>query len=704
MQVTPRRPEGAKMEHDLKSSGLRVFVVAQVLLCILLAGAMQAQITVGDDPYAKLLNSWLAEGSAAGLQNITYENRDGGHSPFPATQWPQLKVYVPTPEEKEMKRDIGLAVTVRPFPLLGNSSMSAPPDHGGSLPRFYFTQGNGLGFLTHQYLDNNLFFYPCHLDHNPGWNGVRGWGDLYPINTSCTVISQGSSFTDQPFLQAFMAATAALPPETQSALIRSHMLIPTLQSLFRRSNKQVKNDADYFTGAAHPVVFRGDQIDQEKFIRMAHNLPVPAVPAVPLLEVLNEAPACVPGRDFFELPVVASESLANTACNIARVFRSSALKHELLVGAQHSTDLMRRTPTMKWVLLQGDPSRVSIEPTNDGLRAKITVAWHPEMLPPSGLATHRVDIGVFANNGFGWSAPAFITFYMLPNEARFYRPDGRLEEICYEAGNPDPGIPPSDDLRWLALGRKLASSPNAPASQLLLQVLPKEAVKALQTLADELEPRQRTWRALNDDPASKKQADTAMAVLREDAKKEIEAPLPGGTQTLREAVEKALFTVADMPDLFTQLQEPLASMARDGGKLEDFTAARKRAVDFRVLLQTNPHQYSLCAKPKDLTAGERAQLHSLNQTILATALLPEFLERSNQPAWVDPRLTLLKAWRDVYLYDKKGDCLGWTRITNGRCYEFDPIGRLLPDGRNGRAVEVKYERDESGTHLIFAAK
>ena len=681
-----------------------------VALCLagaawmLSAGFAAAQILRDEDPLAKQLNGWFAEGSAAGLGSITYENRDGGHSMLATADFPQIKVYGPTAEEKEKKRELGLAGAVRPMVLFGNCSMAAPADKGGSLPRFYLNNNEGTTFLTGQYLANNLFFYPCHQDHSPGWNGVRGWGDLFPANTPCTVISQGSSFTDQPLLRAFLTATAAFSPEVQGKLISTRMLMPTLQALFRHTNKPVKSDADYFTGAAHPVVFQGDQIDTGKFMQLAHGLKVSDIPPVPLLLAVREAPACVPGRDFFELPDITNETLANTPFTISRVFRSAAPVHEMVVSARRTVELEKKPLQMKWVLLQGDPGRVKIEPADDGMEAKITVAWHPEMRLPSGMATHRVDIGVFASNGGMWSAPSFITFYMLPNEARFYRNDGRLEEICYEGGNPDLGLPPSDDLRWLSLGRSLASSSKLPGNQLLLQVLPKDALKALVTMANELEPRQATWRNLDADPSSKKEANAALEALRQSEKQRLEAPVAGGNDSLRTVVEKALNAVANSPDLFVSLQEPLAGMAREAGKMDDFANARKRALDYRVLVQTGPGQFALSKKFKDLSMGDRAQLRSLHLVVLATALFPNFLERSNDPLWVDPRLTLIKSWRDVYLYDKDGTGLGWTRITNGREYQFDSIGRLLPEGRKGAAVETVYLRDGNRGRLVFGTK
>jgi predicted lipid-binding transport protein (Tim44 family) len=39
-----------------------------------------------------------------------------------------------------------------------------------------------------------------------------------------------------------------------------------------------------------------------------------------------------------------------------------------------------------------------------------------------------VDIGLFVNNGSGYSAPGFVTLYSLDNEARTYDKDGKLIE------------------------------------------------------------------------------------------------------------------------------------------------------------------------------------------------------------------------------------------------------------------------------------
>ncbi len=659
-----------------------------------------AQVTTRGDTVGKLLNQWFAEGSSAGLGAVTYENRDDGHSLFPSSEWPGLKVYVPAEDEKKGRRHVGMASVIRPEVLFGNCSMAAPAENGGSLPRIYESEPDGYRYLLNQYLNNNLFFYPSHQDHNRGWNGLGGWGDLYVANTPCMVISQGSSYTDQPFLRAFVSAMAALPPDTQRALIKAHLLMPTLQSLFRRSNKMVRTDEDYFAGRAHPPVFRGTDIEEEKFVRLAHNLPQLAVPPVALLEVKQETPDVISGRDFFELPSIKGEKLADTPCVISRIFRGTAFKREMTVSAKRSADLMRRPISIKWVLLQGDRKRVTIEPSTDGTEARITVAWHPEILAVSGLASHRVDIGVFAGNGLSWSAPSFISFYMLPNESRSYREDERLDEICYDAGNPDVGLPPSDDLRWLKLCRRLSSDVRATDIVLLRHVLAQEHLWRFQSVADELAPRMEAWRLLGQQDLRRIEGDAAMRDLQETQRRLLEAPLPEGG-VLRDAMETALLKIADAPDLFITLEQLLREKSWLS-PLPEIDAAVKRAADYRLLERSGSEPYKVRLHTAEATAGERARFRELNLVILSSALMQDFLQRSNKPAFVDPRVTTPKAWRDVYQYDQDGIWTGWTRTTNGNSYEFNREGQLLPDGRGGRAIPVKMIRDEQSARLVFA--
>jgi hypothetical protein len=134
----------------------------------------------------------------------------------------------------------------------------------------------------------------------------------------------------------------------------------------------------------------------------------------------------------------ATETLFNTPSAIARVIQSTAYDKRLVVDASATVDPNHRPLTFRWVVLNGDADRITIHPLNaNGSSTEIVVPWHerhPLPWQPS-ITTDRVDIGVFANNGAHWSAPAFISLLYPGNEKRRYRTDGQIAEVDYD--NPD---------------------------------------------------------------------------------------------------------------------------------------------------------------------------------------------------------------------------------------------------------------------------
>lgn len=681
-------------------------VILGAVVFFILTGWTEAQITTRSDSVGKLLNQWQPEGTAAGLGAFLYENRDGGHSMLDLKIYPQLQQLTPTAEEKAAKRDTGPASLVRPFPVFGNCSMAAPADKGGSLPRIYLSAQLGFDFLANQYLHNNLYFYPEHQDYDPGYNGRNGWGDVYPANTPYFVISQGSSFTDQPFLQAFLSTAAAFPPETQALLIKNKVIAPTLQSIFRRCNRMVKTEDDYLQGKAHPPVFDSAQIDEEKMILLAHGMTRSTVPAVVVLEMLKED-ACTSGRDFFEAPAIRDEKLGTSPFAIARIFRGSEQQRHYTLSARRTADFMSRPLTTKWVLLQGDPERVKIEPGDDGKEASITVDWQPTVQASTGITSHRVDIGVFANNGMGWSAPAIFSVFMLPNEARYYDSTGRLTEICYETGNPDLGLPATTDLRWLTLGRRISTQPSSLAMQLLKQKLSTEAVAQLAALADEFAPDQDQWRTLSRTADRKSDADALLLKIQNRLRTRLEASNKATPLSLVGNITQAISELAGTTDLYLAHQKEVIELAATSSKTTapaDLAQARKRLLDFHILKQSEDGKVILRDDSMPLSEGGRDLLREFHLTLLSQIFLPELLERSIAPAFVDSRISTPKAWRDMYRYEGTGKCTGWSRLTNGRTYEFDREGNLLPDGPGGSAVAVSYVPDAASGKLVFVPK
>jgi hypothetical protein len=659
-----------------------------------------AQVTTRQDPVGVLLNEWYQSGTAAGLSSITYENRDGQHSPLNTALYPQLEIFK---HGTKSGPPTGLASLLRTAPTVGNCSMSAQATQGGSLPRFYQMTPGGINFETAQYLTNNLIIYPEHQDHDIGANGIGGYGDLYPVNNCCTIISQGSSGSDQPFLQAVLSTMAAFPPETQEILIRQRVLMPTVQAIFRQSNKMVVKDLDYLSGVAHPVVFDAAQLNEEKMVRMAHDMTPAKIPPLVQISAVDET-ELVEGRHFFEKPHPITHKLADTPVSIARVIRGNVDEYGMVIQLDKTTDLMKRPVKVLFQLLQGDPGLVRLDYTGATPYARLRVGWHPPMITATGIRSHRVDIAVFATNGISISAPAIISFYMLPNERRFYNQDGHLSEIDYHARNPDLGLPATGkDTRWLRAMLDVSTDDDGLRSRLMEKMLSHAERKAIQAVWIPLNKQFQIINRLESDSESKGDAARLKTELEAATATALDTKLPGERGlTVRSAIVRSLDTLSTLPDLYISSQKELDALAAGSSKktaASDIRAEITRLIDLGILIEQASGSVTTASAPDKLSTAERHYLRDLNLTVLSQALFPETLHRSIAPAWVDPRLTTPKPWRDVFRYDEvTGTRLGWIRHQAGQTHWFDAEGRLLPEGpkQPEKARPVTYQGNSKG--------
>ncbi len=665
----------------------------------LLALSAQAQPVQRTDAVGVLLNEWLQAGTAAGLAAITYENRDGQHSPLNAGQYPDLQIFQP---DAKSGPPTGPAMSLRMKPTVGNCSMAAPADKGGSLPRMYQMDPSGQKFLMMQYLANNLMIYPEHQDHDIGGNGVGGYGDLFPTNNACTLISQGSSGSDQPFLNAVLSSIAAFPPDTQRLLIEKRILMPTVQAILRQSSRLVKKEADYFTGAAHPVVFDAASLDEEKMVRAAHDMRPPMIPPLAQIEVLEETELKA-GKHFFEVEKPHPYKLADTPVSVARLMRGNEAEFTLVLSGKKSADLMGRPVELRWQLLQGDARFVRVETSDRGMTARLHMRWQPPMKGAGGIRSHRVDIGLFASNGISTSTPALVSFYMLPNERHFYDEAGRVSEICYQTFNPDLGLPADNrDARWLKAMVAVSLAGDGLRSRLMEKLLPEAERLAIPKAWLPLDKRWRALQADLNDADKKELADKMTHRLLDDLDEALRQILPGGRGlTTRAAIEGCFDEAANFTDLFTSFQKDLLALAAKSPKataLADVKTEVARLKDWNVLLEEANGMVTTSAATQMLSEADRYYLRGLNLTLLSQVLFPEVLERSTAPAWVDARLTTPKPWRDVFRYDKDGQLIGWIRHQAGRTHWFDAEGLHLPDGPGpaSRALPVVYVKNAQG--------
>lgn len=401
---------------------------------------------VGSSPAELAVQKWIDEGTASGHRGILYDNRDRDHSNLNRSKFPHLAFVEYDAAAKQASADWALRIgQAFDLPTFGNSSTSqVGSPFWRSNPRMVLTEDLMTKIVYNEFVNNQMYCYPEHNDFDPEH------GDVYPANTPFWVISQGSSSSDQSFMEAIALTLAAFRPEVRTKLIESHWLMPVVQMLLRHSQKSVQTDDDYFSGKAHPVVFQPSELDTLRMVQLAHDLTINKLPAMARIQVIEEDLG-VPGRDYFHPH--AAEKLFDTPAAVARVFRTTAFKRRMLVDAGSSAELGARSLRFHWSVLQGDPEKVQIRPLNaKGSRAEIIFQWHPRTAIPGrdGMETNRVDIGVFADNGQTLSLPAFVSSFTLANEDRTYV-DGRIQSINYGSpGISDRYVDPMIDIpkRW----------------------------------------------------------------------------------------------------------------------------------------------------------------------------------------------------------------------------------------------------------------
>jgi hypothetical protein len=723
-----------------KTAGTMVSLVCLLLSATILAsfpGSQQSQtetftpltelpVATQGNAIGDLLRKWFAKGTAAGNAGDFYDNRDGGHSLLNMAPYPQLQKIEYSEDQIKSRQNWAMQTQVLPFVVFGNSSTAAPPELGGSNTRRYYNDPKGIAFLFAQYARNNLYIYPSHHDHDPGHNGVGGYGDMFPTNTPYLITSQGSSGTDQPFMQALPYVLAAFQPEVKKKLVQSGMLMPTIQMILRITGKQIAGAREYLTGKAHPTVFQGADVDAQAMVELAHGITPSNIPPIALIRTIREDTQ-VNDVDYFDPG--RTEKLADTPAVIARVFRGAGFQRKILVSAEGSTDLNKRPLKYYWEVLRGDPGRIKIEYLNPAhSSAAITISYFERspIASDSGLESNRVDIGVFVHNGAYYSPPAFITFYTLDNEARTYGSDGRPIEIAYGAGATRVWV-----ADWNAFFEALESRSGSWPCSLLRKQFKAEEIAGLRKAAEAFhkahavllaaqEMQERAKAESKPAGIDAKAFQAKQAAAAEEIRKLVQDAKQGEAQCLEKKMKPMNFSAADLaqkalnsmlkdPNLWsaniTEVERVYGSAGKEARqeldqvkeKFAAFGMADKSAgAPFRVRLLNGDNSTA------ELTRCEKGMIERLNAVILSRLAFPGIVNSDWRANFVDYDIASAKEWRDVYRYAPDGTSLGWRRYQSGGILEFNAEGFLVTnrDSRDRciRARGVKYylDRDPNG--------
>ncbi|NQT85519.1 hypothetical protein HQ560_02065, partial [bacterium] len=256
--ATPRRRPVLKRVKDGVATvdEANVFWSARAKQFIVLHSFPDAEpatpITTMKGPAGDLLREWKKDGAAAGLHGVLYDNRDRGHSTMNTRQFPQIARVEYCEAARKRGFDNGLQrMFLHNAPTLGNSSTALTRGAAwGSQTRSALRRTQLIDVLARQYVNNHLYFYPEHRDHD-----VDSHGDVFHMNVPYVITSQGSSGSDRAFMDAAACILAAFRPDTRSALAEKKLLMPTVQMVFRMNRTVIANPSDYLTGKAHPMAF-----------------------------------------------------------------------------------------------------------------------------------------------------------------------------------------------------------------------------------------------------------------------------------------------------------------------------------------------------------------------------------------------------------------------------------------------------------------
>lgn len=372
-------------------------------------------------PAQKEMTQWLKGGTAASNFGDLYVNRDRGHSALVVSNFPGLTPVRFSAEAKRFYVDQGLPNMLFPAPVLGNCSMAyTDPRFWRSMPRMSQSDPARAMLCSSLFLNSQMWFFPAHKDFSSA-------GDLFLANHPVFLVTEGSSFTDLPFVEAFAGALAALHPEVKRALLRRRLLSSTMQALFRASRKGM-GIKEYFTGKAHPVVFERSSLDAEEMIRRAHALTEEDIPPAAFLRVMEET-ELKPGVDFFD---GTSERLFTTAFGVARLFRGVQRERKMKVSVTPFGAHPGQRVRFQWRVLQGDPAKVKIRTLNETESVVEMTVSYPGFFMQDGRKTGRIDIGCFAvREGKMPSMPSILSFSSIAPETRVYREDGKILSMDY---------------------------------------------------------------------------------------------------------------------------------------------------------------------------------------------------------------------------------------------------------------------------------
>jgi hypothetical protein len=324
-----------------------------------------------------------------------YMNRDANHSAISHTNWYGLTSVVFDKASKKRGVDLNYPNMLFPYPVFGNSSRGfRVGNHWRSLSRGLMTTDRWrLRYMQRFYLSNQFWVFPAVDDYN--FSGTNSLGDAFASVTPYWITTQGRSWSDLYYLKAALEISRTLPVDVKQQIVRNGLLSPVIQTIMRKSLKNVQNEEDYLSPKAHPTAFPPNGLDLPRMKKMAAEMKIADIPPVVPLTVQLGGVEDQPKESEVVFATRFATAIALRSKDTERNFHIKAFGADKYQFRVVHDDLC----AARVIQLGKDMASVFIDKT---------------LLTPS----NRVDVAVFGKTKTsGWGAPSFISF-ALPESVK----------------------------------------------------------------------------------------------------------------------------------------------------------------------------------------------------------------------------------------------------------------------------------------------
>ncbi len=344
------------------------------------------------------VNVWYREGGAAGLTQDTFRSFDNGHSSLRPSCFPQLKFESPVRTFGSSGEHIFPARVTMGVQSYGDGEMSVVEGTSRKFLRAYYeTRPEKPAFQRkfRTFYENNFLFI------GPALRSCVPDADAFSFLSPFYLHSIGASGTDAALLKPIAYASAALPPELKTRMLRSGLYVPTLMYLFKsRIAGGIKEPAAHVPAYTLPEEAADNAHGESPFldglINAAHELKhIPPVcrMRVDSVEVKSDAAANHGGEAY-------CEDTAYAFFAAIREGQTLVLKEDLRYSW---ADTGQSIASYYASVLRGN---ATIEPANEAKSIlTITIPW----MPTDKQRNLRTDILLLVNDGAYDSAPAYIS-------------------------------------------------------------------------------------------------------------------------------------------------------------------------------------------------------------------------------------------------------------------------------------------------------